>query len=290
MIHSNKFNDNVRIPIIPLPEELKHLRQNGEIIVDEKNKKIFITDRENIEIMHDLTDWIVSHMDKINGDLIQITIEGIGTVLIKNIIKDIINMINERTIEAIDISDFAFYYPEGDIDLKSLKPNLNKLEVSGFANALNNSIPVKINNNIEWIELSKISGNVSGDNSENNANNTDNTNNSIDLAYGNVFDIVPQNNILYLIISLRQQSRYLSGNYLVVLPKSIYSYISLEWNIITNDNTLTLSFQNNIFFNTSDFNRFKANTHYSLKFISHDKGKTWICEIKEFYSKYLGGE
>lgn len=291
MLHSNKFNDNVRIPIIPLPAELKHLRAKGEIIIDDNERKILFVDREDGEIIHDLTSWIISHIDNINGDLIQITIEGIGTILLNNIIKEILNKIDERTIEAEDMSEVSFYFPKGDIDMISLKPNMNKLEISGFLNAEDNSVPIKSDNKLIWTNLSDLIGD-GGNNSGNGGDNSGVGNDgetSIDLAYGNVYDIIPQNQILYLIISKRQQSRYLSGNYLVILPKSIYSYISIEWNIFTNDEYLTLTYQDNIFFNKEEFNNFKPNTRYHLSFVSHDKGKTWICDIKEYNYKYMGG-
>lgn len=292
MIHSNQFSDNVRIPIIPLPENLKHLRTNGEIIVDEENKKIFIVDRNDTNIIHDLTDWIITHIDSIDGNLIQITIEGMGTILLKNILNEILNKIDERTIEAVDISDFSFYYQDGDIDLKSIKPYLNKLEIAGFAEASDNTIPIKNDDEIKWVNISDLSGGNNGNPNypgQGGSSGTTDGDSSIDLAYGNVYDIVPQNQILYLIISKRQQSRYLSGNYLVILPRSIYSYIAIEWNIITDSSYLTLTYQDNIYFNKEEFNKFKPNTRYQISFISHDKGKTWICEIKEFENKYLGG-
>lgn len=288
MIHSNKFDDNVRIPIIPLPAEMKHLRTKGEIMIDDKEKKILFVDRNDRSIIHDLTDWIVSHLDEINGDLIYITIEGIGSILLNKIIKDILNQIKERTIEAEDISDFTYFYPKGDIDMISISPYANKLEITGFLKAEDNNIPIKSDNKLIWTNIYDLIG--GGNSGGNNSGSTNDGESSIDLAYGNVYDIIPQNQVLYLIISKRQQSRYLSGNHLLVLPKSIYSYISIEWNIFTNDEYLTLTYQDNIFFSKDEFNKFKPNTRYHLSFISHDKGKTWICDIKEYNYKYMGGE
>lgn len=288
MIHSNKFDDNVRIPIIPLPAEMKHLRTKGEIMIDDEEKKILFVDRKDRTIIHDLTDWIVSHLDEINGDLIYITIEGIGSILLNKIIKDILNQIKERTIEAEDISDFSFYYPKGNIDMISISPYANKLEITGFLKAEDNNIPIKSDNKLIWTNIYDLIG--GGNSGGNNSGSTNDRESSIDLAYGNVYDIIPQNQVLYLIISKRQQSRYLSGNHLLVLPKSIYSYISIEWNIFTNDEYLTLTYQDNIFFSKDEFNKFKPNTRYHLSFISHDKGKTWICDIKEYNYKYMGGE
>ena len=284
MKHSNIFHEKGRIPIIPIPKELDHLRINGEIIVDETNKKIFLTDRTDRSIMHDLSDWIINDINNgtnEDGDIITI--------------DEVINIINERTLEAVDITDFNFQSENGDIDNISIKKYRNKIEIAGFYEAQDNTIPVKINNKIVWVNIKNISQNGSiGSGSENDhvgdLNKPQDDDSSIDRAYGNVYQIEPNNDILYLIISRRQQSRLLTGNKLVVLPKSIYEYINIEWVFFTGNSPLNLEYQNNIFFDTSEYNRFKKNTRYKIEFTSHDKGISWIGKITEFSNQYIGGD
>lgn len=287
MILSN-LSDNIRIPIIPLPIEYEDLKTTGEIMIDFNKKRIMVVDSVNPDIVHDISEWVAENIDNINGDTIIINIDGTGETTLKEIIEKLFTTIDESTIEAVDVPGLSFYAGESDIDNITLAPTGSNghLEIKGFFSAKNGTLPVKIAGEIKWLSPNELEFKGSGGGSTNTGNDSDS---SIDMSYGNVYELSPVDVVLYPIISERQISNNLKGSYDLILPKSEFSYIKIEWIIKVGDEQLTLNYNNNIAFNVDNYTTFKPNTTYKLVFVSMTKGFDWICEIQEFPNKYLGG-
>lgn len=271
--------DTGRLPILPLPANLAHLRVRGEILIDYENRKLLISNQQNE--LEDVTSWVLHNLNEADGNIINITIEN-QEVNLKDFLEEINNNINKNIIEAVDITDTSFYLKGGSIDELSLSNSINnKLEVSGFSSADNYTIPTKINGKISWVLYDGIGSTNGGIDDE--AGNS-----SLDVAYGDVIEVTPLNNVLYLNTTKRQFSEFLSGKYTLVLPNSIYKYINLEYYLLVGENNLTMEYMNTIFFDSDSTTLFEADTRYILSFKSFDGGKTWMGNIQKFSNKYKG--
>lgn len=138
------INDSARIPIQPLPYENKALAENKELLVDYNNGNLYvISDGKEI----DITANIINLINSGNTSNSEVTIDGLGTVKLARLLE----LLWENRITFSSSEQTSIYLPKGkQVDFKSISIKDSIIQISNFDNADNNSIPIKIGNNIYW--------------------------------------------------------------------------------------------------------------------------------------------
>lgn len=257
---------NGRIPIIPLPYEYKNMAVKRELIIDEKEGKLYLVSSEDESKLIDITQSVADHIKELEGEIVYVTIEGVGTVNIEEFLN-IINKKIESSVQLQDITEVKYVAQTKNIDERSLQKHFNKIQITGFATAPNRTIPMKKDNKIEWVNIYGLDGDNDVDS-------------SIDSCYGNVYEIIPQNRVLYPIISKRQKTTNLIEDCKVILPTPLSDYCSIEWYFVIGGVVPKLAFSENILFKNLD--EIKPNNKYVFSFKTFDGGDTWLGSVDCF--------
>lgn len=264
-----------RTPIIPLAYSEKHKAQPKELLVDYDNGNIYVVSAHDKSIIFDITAKIYEQLEGMSGDNIEITIEGIGTVQLTEILKQLQIEINE-SIQAIETGDEIVYVgKENILDGKSLGVINKRIQLKGFSSAGTHMIPRKgENGELEWIDLPKLPDISIGSGGS--------VSNPTDGEITEVHIIEPLNDKLYLRASKRQKSVNLDRNCIVILPRVLDAYSEIYWYVRTNSFCPLLRFTSNVIWaNSSDTQPF-PNSHQMYKFVSLDAGETWLAEIVHY--------
>jgi len=257
---------NGRIPIIPLPYEYKHMAVKRELVIDEKEKKLYLVSSENSSKLIDITQSVIEHIKDLDGNIINVEIQGVGIVNLKEFLN-LINKSIENSVNLQDVSEVKYVAQTKYIDKKSLTKHFNKIEINGFAKAPNRTIPMKKDGKIEWVSIYGLDGEKED-------------NSSIDSCYGNVYEIIPQNRRLYPIISKRQKTSYIIEDCAVVLPTPLSDYCSIEWCFLTGDFAPNLTFPDNVYF--KDANKVLPNCKAVFEFRTFDGGDNWLGDLNYY--------
>ena len=266
-----------RTPIIPLSYSEKHKAQPKELLIDYNNGNIYVVSAEDKSIIFDITAKIYEQLENMSGDNIEITIEGIGPVKIKEILEQLQQGIDD-TIQAIETGEEIVYVSkENVLDGKSLNVKNKKIELKGFSAAETHMIPRKgEDGSLEWINMPKLPDIGS-------TGSTDNSDSSpVDGEITEVHIIEPMNDKLYLRASKRQKSINLSRNCFVVLPRVLDAYSEINWYVRTNSFAPMLKFSNNIVWSDISNTQPQPDAHQMYKFISLDAGETWLGELVRY--------
>lgn len=136
---------NSRIPVQPLPYENRALATERELLVDYKDGKLFVVSDTGQII--DISAKLAELVQNGNSSNSEITIEGLGTVKLARLLE----LLWENRITFTASEQTGVYLPRNkQVDFKSIEIKDNKIQVSNFDMADNNTIPIKIGDTIYW--------------------------------------------------------------------------------------------------------------------------------------------
>lgn len=271
--------EHVRFPVIVLSLDEKEKAIEKELIIDYVKGDIYVaspTDRTNLI---NITEKIREQINNLQGDILPITIPGIGKILLKDIIVKIINFLDNK-LEVVNIGEDNLEYLEkpGTIDKKSIKQRDDGVvEIMNFENASINAIPRRsITGDIEWVTLTQLAQDASMDNL--------NPANPLDGISEQVPTREATNNKIYLLMDRIQKTiNPQQASLSVILPVVVDEYAKVEWMLKLGNNLPIVSFDSNVIFEYSTIYRpTNANKYYKYIFETFDNGATWLATFKEF--------
>ena len=153
----NAFQEASRIPIIPLPIEMKALAVPGEMLYDNKSGSIDFVNKDGT--LFDITAKLAELIQNANASNTEIQIEGIdGTIKLSRILQ----ILWENKVTFTTKENVSAYVPIGkQFDFKSTELKNNFIQLYGFDQADEECIPVKINNKIYWRKATTASTELS---------------------------------------------------------------------------------------------------------------------------------
>lgn len=280
--HNGQLTDKAKIAIIPLPGDLNTLAQKGELVVDHENHKVYITDYNDASVKHDITNWIAENLGRIDGDIIEVEIEGLGVVNLKEFLSSLNLQVQTRTIEAKNVTGTSYYFGNQINEQLFTKNVKGEMEIGGFSDAPNNTILVKRDGKIKYIIAPNFDGSGGG------SGGGGNTGGGLDGAYtGEVFELTVMNGNLFPSVSMTQVANQIGGNVNITLPGVETEYAKLSIMINTSKvDLLTVTYTNNVFLEENYENAFQINSNYYLEFMTFNKGTTWFASKKIYNRRY----
>jgi hypothetical protein len=155
--YENNFQNSGRIPIIPLPYEMKALAVENEFIYDNKTGSIYFAKKDGS--LFDITSKLAELIQNANASNTEIEIEGIeGTIKLSRILQ----ILWENKVTFTSKENVSAYIPVGkQFDFKSTELKNNFIQLYGFDQADEECIPVKINGRIYWRKATSASTELS---------------------------------------------------------------------------------------------------------------------------------
>lgn len=265
-----------RMPIIPLSYSEKHKAQCKELMIDYETGNIYVVSADDREIIFDITSQIKDKIDKLDGNKIEIEIEGVGIISLQDILNELNSNI-ENTVQAISIDDTVYIGKENVVDNNSLEVKSRFVQIKGFYEADEFTIPRKNNKGeLEWVNGLEFGG---GDCIPQNEE-LDGIMNKVDI-------IEPSNGKLYLRASKRQMSENISLNCIVELPTILDNYSEIEWYVKTNSFLPIFKFSDNVVWRNIEelvqvSSRSVEPAHFLYTFKTFDRGQTWLAEVFKY--------
>lgn len=139
---------HARVPIVALDYTDRHMRKLKELMVDYTNGNLYVTDANDINVIHSLVDQISKNItNNITGDDIIVKIEGIGTINLTKFLNDI-----NSSILKMEVEDNGSALPSLSLDNISIEGLDGKIQISDFDKAKDNYIPQKFNGRLRWVK------------------------------------------------------------------------------------------------------------------------------------------
>ena len=139
---------HARVPIVALDYTDRHMRKLKELMIDYTNGNIYVTDANDINVIHSLVDQISKNItNNITGDDIIVKIEGIGTINLTKFLNDI-----NSSILKMEVEDNGSVLPSLSLDNISIEGLDGKIQISDFDKAKDNYIPQKFNGRLRWVK------------------------------------------------------------------------------------------------------------------------------------------
>ena len=139
---------HARVPIVALDYTDRHMRKLKELMVDYTNGNLYVTDANDINVIHSLVDQISKNItNNITGDDIIVKIEGIGTINLTKFLNDI-----NSSILKMEVEDNGSALPSLSLDNSSIEGLDGKIQISDFDKAKDNYIPQKFNGRLRWVK------------------------------------------------------------------------------------------------------------------------------------------
>ena len=139
---------HARVPIVALDYTDRHMRKLKELMIDYTNGNLYVTDANDINVIHSLVDQISKNItNNITGDDIIVKIEGIGTINLTKFLNDI-----NSSILKMEVEDNGSALPSLSLDNSSIEGLDGKIQISDFDKAKDNYIPQKFNGRLRWVK------------------------------------------------------------------------------------------------------------------------------------------
>ena len=139
---------HARVPIVALDYTDRHMRKLKELMIDYTNGNLYVTDANDINVIHSLVDQISKNItNNITGDDIIVRIEGIGTINLTKFLNDI-----NSSILKMEVEDNGSALPSLGLDNISIEGLDGKIQISDFDKAKDNYIPQKFNGRLRWVK------------------------------------------------------------------------------------------------------------------------------------------
>lgn len=284
-------NNKIRIPVIALPYSEKHKAVCKELMVDYDTGNIYVVSATDKSVIFDITSKIKEKIDSISGDKIEVEIEGIGKV----VLNDILNKLRldlSNSVQVIETGEDVDYVGKDSVlDNVSVRNKDNNIEVAGFSDARELSFLRKRNGVAEWVTLDDLFlnndgsiNNILGGIINNNPGTGTGTGGTITPGNpddGGILSCIiqqPTNGKIFLKASKRQKSKNIAENCIVYLPTILDEYSEIQWYVVTNSFAPELRFFGNIVWK-NNVRLLSKNSHHLISFMTFDHGDTWLGEI-----------
>lgn len=281
--------DNIRVPVIALPYSESHKAMQKELLIDYNNGNIYVVSATDKNVIFDVTSKISEQLKNMDPSNMKIYIDGIGIIDLKTLLNTF-KLELDDTIKLEDTSEDAHYIKSDiSIDDKSLEISHANIQIAGYIDAPDFSVPQRYGDTIRWMPVPDLlagQGIIIGD-----GDNTSTGNTGIDIPYsyldGNIkqVPILEPNNYNIFLSSGLQKSKYMIDDgtpILIHLPVTLDDYSRLRWLVQTNSNAPILEFMSTIIWKTENFNLVKDSYHI-FEFETWDNGTTWFGNV-DIYS------
>ena len=240
---------HARVPIVALDYTDRHMRRLKELMIDYTNGNIYVTDANDINIIHSLVDQISKNItNNITGDDIIVKIEGVGTINLTKFLNDI-----NSSILKMEVEDNGSALPSLGLDNISIEGLDGKIQISDFDKAKDNYIPQKFNGRLRWVKA-----NVG-------INATESPviiNGSLNLEPGCVY-----------------RSMDLPANVTVTVDNNLVSnYGKIIWNISIGNVIPTFTFPDNVKFAYNTDTQLTKNSIVTYEFETFTGGNLWLAK------------
>lgn len=262
-----------RIPVAPLSYKEKDKAQPGELMMDYDDDigHLYMKSKINGEII-DL-DRNIGEISDTTAEEVKVTIDGETTNLYE-LLKYMKVQIGQSVKARIVDEDVVYIQKRYSYDQSSIETSLDSVQIKGFNQAPNLSVPMNIDGKIQWVAISEFIGNKPGT--------IPGGSNADDGLVTTVVELEPLNNKLYLLASKKQTTKYLTKNAKVFLPRTMDSYSEINWALITNTFAPKLEFPSNIQWMYNDNVQPSANNSNIYIFKTWDNGETWYGEVHKY--------
>ena len=249
---------HARVPIVALDYTDRHMRKLKELMIDYTNGNLYVTDANDINIIHSLVDQISKNItNNITGDDIIVKIEGVGTINLTKFLNDI-----NSSILKMEVEDSGSAFPSLNLDNVSIEGLDDKIQISDFDKAEDNYIPQKFNGRIRWVKA-----NVGSDIT---VKTPAIVNNSINLEPGSVY-----------------HSLNLPANVTVTIGDSLVSnYGKIVWNISISETIPTVTFPPNVKFAYNTDSRLDENSVVTYELETFTGGDLWLAKSTKWSYYY----
>ena len=278
-----------RIPVIPESYDNKQRAVCKELLVNYDTGDIYIVSKDDPTVLIDVTSKIKESIKNIEGANIEITIDGIGTINLEELMKDM-NETVKSSLKAIPTGESIKYITDKAVlDTKSLEINKknNTIQIKGFKEAEENTMLVKRNGVATWLPV--ITSDITGGSSEEPttpgvSGGGSTTTNPVDGLSAKCYILDPSDHKLYLLSSKRQKTIMPTSYFKVILPTPIDERTDIEWLLVTDENnTPEVTFPNNLFWDEL-FDSLSPSTMHEFKFSTWDGGITWAASFRKYNS------
>ena len=240
---------HARVPIVALDYTDRHMRKLKELMIDYTNGNIYVTDANDINVIHSLVDQISKNItNNITGDDIIVRIEGIGTINLTKFLNDI-----NSSILKMEVEDNGSALPSLGLDNISIEGLDGKIQISDFDKAKDNYIPQKFNGRLRWVKA-----NVG-------INATESPviiNGSLNLEPGGVY-----------------RSMDLPANVTVTVDNNLVSnYGKIIWNISIGNVIPTFTFPDNVKFAYNTDTELTKNSIVTYELETFTGGNLWLAK------------
>ena len=257
------INNNTRISVTPLSIEHLRLAKDKELICDYSRGTLYIKSKDKLmNITDKLKELLIR--EGMNLDYCPITIEGIGTinlaVAMSHIMSNLISITDMGSEPGQMISGY-------DLDYTTLTNKNKKLQLVGFEDAPNGSIPMKVGDLLVWRSLTGV---IPGEDD-------DEIGGSSDMVY----TINPENNIVAMQQKSVQHTSNLDENSTdleIRMPTCDTQYYMFKWRLDTSNYDTTVTFPESVGFEYDDDNIIETNSIYVYTFETWNYGRTWFAK------------
>lgn len=240
---------HARVPIVALDYTDRHMRKLKELMIDYTNGNLYVTDANDINVIHSLVDQISKNItNNITGDDIIVKIEGIGTINLTKFLNDI-----NSSILKMEVEDNGATFPSLSLDNVSIEGLDDKIQISDFDKAKDNYIPQKFDGRLRWIKA-----NVGTSATESPVI----VNNSLNLEPGSVY-----------------RSADLPKNVTVTIDDNLVSnYGKIVWNISIGNAIPTFTFPANVKFAYNTDTELTKNSIVTYELETFTGGNLWLAK------------
>ena len=275
-----------RIPVIPESYDNKQRAVCKELLVNYDTGDIYIVSKDDPSVLIDVTNKIKESIKNIEGANIEVTIEGIGTINLQELMKQM-NETAKSSLKAIPTGDSIKYVTDKAVlDNKSLEINhkANKIQIKGFKEADDNTMLVKRDGIAKWVPVITTDNTGSSDEPTTPGITGGNSTpiNPDDGLSSKCHILDPSDHKLYLLSSKRQKTIMPTSYFKVILPTPMDERTDIEWLLITDEkNTPDVSFPTNLFWEEL-FDQLSPSTMHAFKFSTWDGGRTWAASFRKY--------
>ncbi len=240
---------HARVPIVALDYTDRHMRKLKELMIDYTNGNLYVTDANDINVIHSLVDQISKNItSNITGDDIIVKIEGIGTINLTKFLNDI-----NSSLLKMEVEDNGATFPSLSLDNVSIEGLDDKIQISDFDKAKDNYIPQKFNGRLRWIKA-----NVGTNATESPVI----VNNSLNLESGSIYRSVD-----------------LPKNVTVTIDDNLVSnYGKIVWNISIGNVIPTFTFPANVKFAYNTDTELTKNSIVTYELETFTGGNLWLAK------------
>lgn len=253
------MENNDRIPLIALDYSQRHLAHRKEIMIDYNTGRIYVVSAKDKSVIFDITERILDQIATgIPGDSLVVTVEGVGTVNLKQFIINLrSNMLNANTFKG------KHCVPSYAIDQQSIVNKDGIIQIYDYWKAEEDMIPMKKDGILRWDRVD---------------------------ALDPIVDKVPDGNYEVVLDAPRCKTTVTAGALVNLVTRSDKKNrrCKIEWVVLSGNTIPTIKIKDgiNIFCEFEADFTMKANSMHVYTFETWDGGSIWFESVKK-YGKYV---